>query len=219
MWPAQATTRRAFTRNPSRPPDPVQILFAGKLSRTKGASWLMKALARIDAPDWHLTLVGGGSGEEQEEVLQAAARLGERVTVTGPIDQSALAARMRKAHIFVLPSFFEGLPLVLLEALASGCRLVATALPGVREFFEAIPDPALRLVALPPMADIETPDPNGAGDFIARLATKLSDQLNAAIETPIPDLSAYGRLLASYTWDGVFRTVEAVYDWARSGKK
>ena len=64
-----------FYPEPKPAPDPVQILFAGKLSRTKGAAWLMKALARIDAPDWHLTLVGGGSGKEKEEVLQIAGRL------------------------------------------------------------------------------------------------------------------------------------------------
>ena len=192
--------------------DPVQILFAGKLSRTKGAVWLLKALAGIDTPDWRLTVVGGGSGEEQEEVLHMAGRLGDRVTVTGPIDQAALAVRMRRAHLFVLPSFFEGLPLVLLEALASGCRLVATALPGVRELFETIPDPAIRLVALPRMADIETPAADGVQDFVERMATALTVQMRAAIKAPTPDLNAYHRLLTSYTWDGVFRSVEAVYE-------
>ena len=200
-----------FYSEPKPAADPVQILFAGKLSRTKGAVWLLKALAGIDAPDWRLTLVGGGSGEEREEVLHMAGRLGERVAVTGPIDQTALAARMRRAHIFVLPSFFEGLPLVLLEALASGCRLVATALPGVRELFEDFQDPAVRLVALPPMAGVDIPADHGAGDFIARLRSSLRDQICAAAMAADPDLTVFQNLLHLYTWDKVFQSVEAVY--------
>ena len=75
-----------------------------------------------------------GSRAEKAECLALAAQLGEeRVTVHGPMLQAELADLFKQAHIFVLSSLFEGLPLVLLEALACGCRLVATDLPGVRE--------------------------------------------------------------------------------------
>ena len=206
---------KRFYPEPKTAADPVRILFAGKLSRTKGSAWLLKALAGVETPRWHLTLVGGGSGEEKSEILRLAQALGQRVTVTGLIDQAALADEMRRAHLFVLPSFFEGLPLVLLEALASGCRLVATALPGVRELFGKIPDPAVRLVALPPMAGIETPADHGAKDFVDRLAAALTRQARAAVDAPTPDLSAFDPLLARYTWDGVFRSVQTVYDRIR----
>ena len=114
-------------------PNPVEIVYVGKLSRAKGVPWLLKALARLLHQPWLLHLIGGGTGEEKEEVLALAQPLASRVVIHGPLHQDGMAAILRKAHIAVLPSFFEGLPLVVLEALAAGCRVVATALPGVVE--------------------------------------------------------------------------------------
>ncbi len=204
-----------FFPAPKPPPDPVRLLFAAKLSRTKGAAWLLRALARIEAPAWRLTLAGEGSGPEKEEILGLARPLGKRVEVRGLMDQAALAREMRRAHVFVLPSFFEGLPLVLLEALASGCRLVATALPGVQELFGPIADPAVWLVPLPPMAEIDTPAADGAADFVQRLAQAVGGQARAALLEPSPDLTAVGPLLARYTWDGVFNAVAGAYEGAQ----
>lgn len=133
------------------------------------------------------------------------------MTVAGLIDQAALARRMRRAHIFVLPSFFEGLPLVLLEALACGCRLVATDLPGVRELFAALADPALHLIPLPPLVDVDAPTEHGGQDFQDRLANALADQVRAVEGRPDLDLSPFQSLLVRYTWNGVFQRVEAVY--------
>jgi glycosyltransferase involved in cell wall biosynthesis len=200
-----------FHPAPKPLPAPVRIVYAGKLSRTKGVAWLLRALKRIEDLPWHLELVGGGRGPEKAEVLDLAEGLGHRVTVAGLIDQAALAERMRRAHIFVLPSFFEGLPLVLLEALACGCRLVATDLPGVRELFVSLADPAVRLVPLPPLAGVDTPTDSGGQDFQGRLAAALGDQVRAAAQQPDLDLSPFQSLLARYTWDGVYQRVEAVY--------
>ena len=56
---------------------------------------------------------------------------------------------MRRSTVCVLPSFYEGLPLVLVEALACGCRLVATDLPGVVDELAPRIGAALELVELP----------------------------------------------------------------------
>jgi glycosyltransferase involved in cell wall biosynthesis len=200
-----------FYPAPKPPPAPVHIVYAGKLSRTKGVAWLLRALRRMDNLPWQLDLVGGGKGPEKAVVQDLAKRLGHRVTVTGLVDQDALAERMRRAHVFVLPSFFEGLPLVLLEALACGCRLVATDLPGVRELFAELSEPAVRLVPLPPLAGVDTPTESGGKDFQDRLANALADQVRAAEKSQDLDLSPFQSLLARYTWEGVFQRVEAVY--------
>ncbi|WP_054699834.1 glycosyltransferase [Desulfosarcina cetonica] len=119
-----------FTPAPKPLPVPVQVVYAGKLSHAKGVPWMLEALAGIDQPEWHLHLVGGGSGSEKAHCLALADRLGTRVTIHGPVSQQRLAEIMQSSHLFVLPSLFEGLPLVILEALASGCRIIATGLPG-----------------------------------------------------------------------------------------
>jgi glycosyltransferase involved in cell wall biosynthesis len=119
-------------------PRPVVLVYAGKLSRAKGVPWLLRALAGVEAPAWRLELVGGGEGPEAAECLALAAALGDRVRVHGPLSQERLAGLLGHAHLFVLPSLFEGLPLVLIEALACGCRLVCTGLPGALELLSGI---------------------------------------------------------------------------------
>ena len=64
----------------------------------------------------------------------------------------------RSSDVFVLPSFYEGLPLVTIEALACGCKVVATDLPGVRPWMEAmLPGAPVTWVASPRMTDVDTP--------------------------------------------------------------
>ena len=205
-----------FYAAPKPAADPVRILYAGKLSRTKGVAWLLRALQRVDSPGWTLELVGGGSGSEKEEVLALVETLGRQAIATGLVDQAVLAERLRQAHIFVLPSFFEGLPLVLLEALASGCRLVCTRLPGVVELLAGVPEDLISTVHLPPLAGIDTPQPGAAEAFQRELAAALVHQIKAAVEEPDPDLSPYASLLAGYTWEGVYERIDKVYRKAHS---
>ena len=70
-----------FTAGAKPVPRPVQIVYAGKFWNAKGLPWLLKALKRIEAPDWQLHMVGGGSGPENDECVRLAKYLGECVTV------------------------------------------------------------------------------------------------------------------------------------------
>ena len=78
---------------------------------------------------------------------------------------------MRRSSICVLPSFYEGLPLVLVEAMACGCRLVATDLPGIVEELAPRLGDALELVTLPTMAGVDTPVEAELPAFVDRLET------------------------------------------------
>jgi glycosyltransferase involved in cell wall biosynthesis len=206
------------TRKPT--PDPVQIVYAGKLSRAKGVPWMLKALSMIDAPNWHLHLVGGGSGEEMSDCLRLADRLGGKVTVHGAVTQDHLADIMKQSHLFVLPSFFEGLPLVLLEALASGCRLLATDLPGVAEIFGAVHTDYIEIVAIPRLQEVDKPVESDQQRFENDLKNAIQRQLTAASRTPDIDLSAMADRMALFSWEGVFEKVGAVYHAAvTSGMK
>jgi glycosyltransferase involved in cell wall biosynthesis len=95
---------------------------------------MLAALERLHAdagtPPFELTMAGGC----QDEVLKASLdSLPDYVTWLGQIPQPALAELLRRSDIFVLPSYFEGLPLVLIEAMASGAVPVSTDLPGVKK--------------------------------------------------------------------------------------
>ena len=146
-----------FYLNTKPDPDPVQLVYAGKLSNAKGVPLFLRALQSVSYPAWQLHLLGSGSGEEKEVCLMLAKKLGERVCVHGALPQKSLAKIMRHSHVLVLPSFYEGLPLVVLEGLASGCRIVATDLPGTREVLGNLDTDFITLVRTPSLRFIDQP--------------------------------------------------------------
>lgn len=136
--------------------DRINLLYAGKISRAKGIPWLLRALDELTDIKFHLHLAGSGSGPEYEECNSRAERLGNRVTMHGMVSQHRLAELMRDSHIFILPSLHEGLPLVVLEALACGCITIATDLPGTREIKNRLTTDRLLLIENPVVLDTST---------------------------------------------------------------
>lgn len=191
--------------------DPVQLVYAGKLSFAKGVPWFLRALQAIQAFPWRLHLIGGGSGEEKAVCLELAQKMGSTVQVHGAVSQTDLAAIMRQAHILVLPSFYEGLPLVLLEGLASGCRIVATDLPGAKELFGDIDTDMITLVKTPRLRKIDQPYSEDEKAFEQDLQKALEKQFQAAAKNPKIDLAPVQEILDAYTWAGVFKKVNETY--------
>jgi glycosyltransferase involved in cell wall biosynthesis len=143
--------------------------------------------------------------------MHLAQDLGERVVVHGQIPQTRLAAIFNKAHIFVLPSLFEGLPLVVLEALASGCRVVATDLPGVMEIVGNVKADYITLVRTPRLRKMDQPYPEDLAAYEQNLSQALKIQMAGAINRPRIDLSLIEDELAAFTWKSVFDRVQKVY--------
>ena len=205
-----------FHEMPQVKRDPMRILYAGKLSRAKGVPWLLQACARLKSP-FRLDLCGGSGGEDLALCETLAERLNAShgsgtVTLHGTVSQSRLADLMRQASVFVLPSLFEGVPLVLLEALACGCRLVATDLPGVREVFSQASPDLIRKVPLPRLHHADEPFQQDEEAFRVALAKALETQL-APPETPPDRLNPErARLLAGHDWNAVFQRALGIYD-------
>lgn len=193
------------------PPDPVQIVYAGKLSNAKGVPWLLRALQSIESPSWQLHLLGSGSGDEKQYCLKLAKALGEKVKIYGALPQLSLARIMRGSHILVLPSFFEGLPLVILEGLASGCRIVATDLPGTNEVIGNSDAEFITLVKTPRLRFIDQPYQEDELSFEQSLQKSIQQQINAAYHRGQIDASLIQDKLNSYTWAGVFKKVKKDY--------
>jgi glycosyltransferase involved in cell wall biosynthesis len=192
-------------------PDPVQLVYAGKLSNAKGVPWFLRALRSIELPPWQLHLVGSGSGEEKKECLRLAEELGDRVHVHGALSQEGLAKIFRQSHILVLPSFFEGVPLVILEGLASGCRVVATALPGTKEIIGDSHAEFIALIPTPRLKNIDHPYEEDELLFEQKLRESLQRQIDAASRSSQIDLSPIQDKLDAYTWTGIFKKVKQVY--------
>jgi glycosyltransferase involved in cell wall biosynthesis len=184
-----------------------QLLYAGKFAAAKGLPWLLDACEALWRRGETLTLhvAGDGAGAEAERLRERMVRLAPRVRLHGRLDQAALAALMRRCAALVLPSFYEGLPLVLAEARACGCRLVATALPGVAARLAPVLGPDLRLVPLPRLVGPDTPRGEDLPAFTANLTTALAAALADGPREPAPGA------LESFTWRAVYRRVETVW--------
>ncbi|NYI40026.1 glycosyltransferase [Demequina lutea] len=117
---------------------PVRLLAVGRLVEKKGFHLLLKALAQIDPATWHLTVVG--DGPERHGLEEAAADL--PVAFVGQLTREALTHADAEADVAVFPSVRaasgdqDGLPVALLEAMASGCAVVVSDLPGLDEAVE-----------------------------------------------------------------------------------
>lgn len=114
----------------------VHFVFVGRLAAIKGVRVLLDSFAALREvrPKARLTLVG--DGPERALLEQAAAPLGAAVQFVGYKSQPEVAQILSTADVFVLPSFAEGLPVVLMEALASRVPVIATQVAGVSELVE-----------------------------------------------------------------------------------
>ena len=115
--------------------EPLRLLNVAALADKKRHADLLDALSRLRAP---ATLDIIGEGELLPELRAQVDRLGlgDTVRFLGPRDPAAVAEAMRASDLFVLPSRFENLPVVLLEAMASGLPVVATRVGGVPEIVD-----------------------------------------------------------------------------------
>jgi glycosyltransferase involved in cell wall biosynthesis len=122
----------AKTRNGS-----VRLLTVAALAAKKGHADLLQAVAELqrDRPIT-LDLVGNGPLRAQLQELSGRLGLDQVVSFHGERPKAEVAEFMQRADLFVLPSLFENLPCVLIEALASGLPFVATAVGGVPELVD-----------------------------------------------------------------------------------
>ena len=116
---------------------PKRLLFVGNLEPTghKGFPTLVAALELLTERrrDWHLEVVGDGPTRPEYERLVAASPVSASVTFRGALKKIEIADLMRGSDVFVLPSRFENLPCVIIEAMASGLPVVSTTVGGIPE--------------------------------------------------------------------------------------
>ncbi|MEG0780900.1 MAG: glycosyltransferase family 4 protein, partial [Oscillospiraceae bacterium] len=175
-----------FRQTLPRRSDCKTILYAGKLCEKKGVLSLLRGLTALcpHAPAFVLELAGGyGDEAEYAEIRALAAAAPFQTVFLGQLTQQALARHMNQADLFVLPSFFEGLPLVILEALACGLPVIATDLPGVGQWIsQHIGENAVTFVPPPPMKNTDEPEETAL--FEQALAAAIGTCLTAPAAPP-----------------------------------
>jgi glycosyltransferase involved in cell wall biosynthesis len=174
---------------------PVIIGTAGRLAPMKGFEHLIDAVSELRARDLDIQLRIAGTGSLLAS-LEARARdagVSDRVRFCGHV--SAMSEFYQQLDVFVLPSLSEGLPLTVLEAMASGLPVVATDVGGTAE---ALPD-GVDGILVPP------------GDSV-QLAEALSQLVASAEMREEMGRRAGQRAKSEFSRDRVAREVAAVYE-------
>ncbi len=115
-----------------------RLLFVGRLTELKGVTVLLEALQQVkkEQPDVELTIVGDGPDRDRFEAVACELDVADHVRFVGARSQAEVADQLADTDVFVLPSFAEGVPVTLMEALAAGVPVVATHVGGVAELVE-----------------------------------------------------------------------------------
>jgi glycosyltransferase involved in cell wall biosynthesis len=185
-----------------------RIAYVGKYSSAKGLPWLLDAFERLASqrPGLELHVAGSGSGSEADNLRARMQAMAPTVILHGAMSQEELADMLRTCRVFVLPSLYEGVPLVVVEALACGCRPVATELPGVRD--ELAPHLGDALIRVPPprLEGVDTPDARDLPWFVDALYRAMDQALDEPFDVS-PDRAGLER----FAWSAVFQRVESIW--------
>ncbi len=170
------------------------ILYVGNILETKGLGELVEAVFLLDkkgaANNLRVKIAGPDGGYKNEMVGKITLKnLGGKFDFLGRVDHDKIAGLMRAADIFCLPSWREGWPNVVIEALACGTPVVATTVGGIGEI---ITDPEQGLLVPP------------------REPAKLAEALEAALERDwsVDKITAAAE---PYFYDGIAERIEGVY--------
>lgn len=168
----------------------LQLLYVGRLTNQKRVDRLVGAMALIDFPA-QLKIVG--DGEDYKELVNLSRSLGlQNVTFEGRRSGEDLMACYREADIFVIPSDREGMPLTVLEAMASGLPIVGSNVIGIRELVKNVG------------VLVDNPSP----ETFAKALTDLHDKPES-----LRELSALSRSAAEqYSWDKLVKQLEYIYN-------
>jgi glycosyltransferase involved in cell wall biosynthesis len=141
--------------------DPPRLLFVGRIAKVKGVAVLLEAMSKLSEthPVLQLDIVGDGPDRPEMERNVAELGLSDRVTFLGYRSQAEVAELLETTDVFVLPSFAEGVPVTLMEAMGAAVPVVTTQVGGITEL---VVDGETGFIVRPG-------DPDVLADRIARL--------------------------------------------------
>jgi glycosyltransferase involved in cell wall biosynthesis len=109
-----------------------RVLFVGHIVKEKGIYELVEAINYINNLG-ELVLVGPCEDKVKEELLKIAGPKKSLINFLGVLDKEMVLDEMRKCSVFVLPSYSEGFPMVILEAMACSCAIIATKVGAIED--------------------------------------------------------------------------------------
>jgi len=181
------------------------VLCVGKFVSWKGFRYAIRASALVPT-NHQLVILGTGRDEEIDSLKVEAEACHANVLFPGHLSHEQVAAWMRRAEVFVLPSIHEPFGLVLLEAMACGCRVVASASGGPKDIIatELLSKGYASLIS--PLSEGDSEDEQR---YVYDLAHAIQRQLQCDSNERVR--STIARSVAHMTWASVYNTMRAQY--------
>lgn len=198
-----------FEDNTKRYDDKIIIVFCGKIEQSKGVFELVKAFKEIseERDDVYLDIIGDGDKESIKRLhdIQLESR---HVLRYNAEDQIWLGNFFRRSDIIVLPSFYEGLGLVILEGLGSGLRAVSTEIDGLMELLgEKVNDSdVIEYVKLPRIINTDEPLKEDLPAYRKELTKALRKQIQRVEEEKEID-PEITKEIQTHSWAGLAKRV------------
>ena len=159
----------------------IDVVYAGKISQSKGVFELVQTLPILEEkyPYIRLHMIGNADLESCLK-MKDLANHSPRLSIYHALDQVKLANLLREADIFVLPSYFEALGLIAIEALACNRLVVASQIDGLEKLLgpEIKEKHLIEFTKLPRIYDVDKPVKEDIPAYIERLSQSIEKQIN-----------------------------------------
>lgn len=187
----------------------IKIIYAGKFSRSKGVLYLLKAFEKIkDKYNVKLILAGGGTGEEYDEIISVSSTMKDSIEIKGYMSMKEIGDLFRSCDIFAMPSFYEGLSLVTIEAMACGLKIVTNELENLIDFVgdEIVNSDVMQIVSMPKLYDTDKIVESEVSQHILNWAKALSLQ----IENLLSNRSEFDieKEIKKFSWKEIVNNIE-----------
>lgn len=160
--------------------DVIRLMFAGKITESKGVFALAAALPYLEKnhDNIELHIIGNASKDDKERMMMEA-KQSKNLYIRDAENQMLMAEDLRRSDIFILPSYFEALGLVAIEALACHKLVVASEIDGLRMLLgeKLAYSGIIEFTELPRIYDVDKPYQEDVPSYVERLAAKIEKQI------------------------------------------
>ncbi|PID26957.1 MAG: glycoside hydrolase [Candidatus Cloacimonadota bacterium] len=191
----------------------ARVIYAGKMSKAKGVEQLINSFNSLPfkKEEIELLMFSAGSGKEAE-YLSKMVEDSSNIVNMGMVSNSELGEHFREADIFILPSLYEGVPLVILEALASGLKVITTDLPGLKSWVgeDINRSGIITYIDLPPLKNRDCIE-SGEKEFENRIKKALELSINGVIDNRKYNTENINKLVEKRSWEALFEKIETYF--------
>ena len=193
-----------------------KLIYVGKLSNAKGVPELIKAFKQLESEkssNTELNIIGSGEGIEKDSITRMTKHLNNKINLHGQLNQDDLADKFRESDLFILPSYYEGFPTVLIESLACGCKAIVTDLPGIKEKLTTCCGESnnIQYIPLPKMKTIDQPEESDIPVFVNTLKESIIAQLKNVKQNQ-KDYKYSERIIEEFGWNALFKKYLIIYN-------